>query len=255
MPGEPADELRAWVRVLKHGWGLRASSPYCDYYVAPHPGWQDPDRRRAQAELEIGHLLSDLDPGALRDWRVLELGCGVGRLARVLAPRVRSYTGVDVAPEMIALAQSRCADLGNARFLPSNGLGLSPPLSAERFELVLAFNVLIHCPRPVIASLVSSAYKALAPGGILRVHLLGDPRDMDGIASAEAAGREVAEARAMEAAATAEQLELLQGLYYMGDAFGLEDARAWLERWSPGGEVTLYRPSPLVLFGSVRKAP
>jgi SAM-dependent methyltransferase/uncharacterized protein YbaR (Trm112 family) len=40
-----------------------------------------------------------------RDKKVIELGCGVGGLARVLAPRVQSYLGVDSAFASIALAR------------------------------------------------------------------------------------------------------------------------------------------------------
>ena len=42
---------------------------------------------------------------------VLELGCGVGRIGRELAPRCNHWTGVDISSKMIAHARERLAQL------------------------------------------------------------------------------------------------------------------------------------------------
>src|SRR4051812_19487958 len=61
--------------------------------------------------------------GRLREWRlvgtdadVLDIGCGIGRIERALAPDVRSIIGIDVSAGMIAEARARCRDLRNVTF-------------------------------------------------------------------------------------------------------------------------------------------
>jgi len=47
---------------------------------------------------------------------VLELGCGVGRIGRELAPFCRHWTGVDISENMIRHARERLSDLSNVSF-------------------------------------------------------------------------------------------------------------------------------------------
>src|SRR5271154_373252 len=54
---------------------------------------------RATAEL-MAWLDAERLIGPARD--VLDLGCGIGRVSRALAPRFRSLLGIDVSPRMIA---------------------------------------------------------------------------------------------------------------------------------------------------------
>jgi SAM-dependent methyltransferase len=57
---------------------------------------------------------------------VLDLGCGIGRIAAAVAPHVQSVLGVDVAPAMIAEGQRRHG--AAARFALTDGRGLAEPL-------------------------------------------------------------------------------------------------------------------------------
>ncbi len=73
--------------------------------------------------------LADVEPWSRR--RVLDLGVGGGRTTGLLAPRAASYLGLDVAPEMLAVARGRfpAADLrvGDVRDLgdlPDGGFDL-----------------------------------------------------------------------------------------------------------------------------------
>ena len=44
--------------------------------------------------------------------RVAELGCGTGSLTRLLARRGYEMTAVDLSPDMLAVADQKCAGLG-----------------------------------------------------------------------------------------------------------------------------------------------
>ena len=43
---------------------------------------------------------------------VVELGCGTGSLTRLLAERGYAMTAVDLSPDMLAVADQKCAGLG-----------------------------------------------------------------------------------------------------------------------------------------------
>ena len=124
---------------------------------------------------------------ALRGWgllapdgRVLEIGCGIGRFVRVLAPEVAHVTGLDVSREMIGRARERCAGLANIRLDVSSGRNLAglPDLS---FGLVLAADVfpyLVQASGELAAGHVAEAARVLRPGGtlaILNYSYRGDP--------------------------------------------------------------------------------
>ncbi len=53
----------------------------------------------------------------------LEIGCGVGRVGRGLAPLVRRWTGCDVAANMVAHARERLKDLPNVQVMETSGYG------------------------------------------------------------------------------------------------------------------------------------
>jgi len=97
--------------------------------------------------------------------RVLEVGCGTGSTAVLLAPSVAHITASDVSEAMLEIGRGRARDAGveNVEFkkvaLPDT------PLEASAFDAVLAFNAL-HLVRDLPAVL-RSLHAALEPGGLL----------------------------------------------------------------------------------------
>lgn len=73
--------------------------------------------------------------------KVLEIGCGTGRLIEALAPDVACIAGLDVSADMIRLACRRCAAFPNVRLGQTSGEGLASFADAA-FDLVLAVDVL-----------------------------------------------------------------------------------------------------------------
>lgn len=58
--------------------------------------------------------------GIYPDDVVLEIGAGVGRVGRVIAPLCREWIGADVSENMLAHIRRRLRDLPNARTVPSS---------------------------------------------------------------------------------------------------------------------------------------
>lgn len=76
-------------------------------------------------------------PALVRGKRVLDLGCGDGRLALGAAPYASDVVGLDPDAEGIAIARSRAreAGLANARF--QVGAGQSLPFPDRSFDVVI----------------------------------------------------------------------------------------------------------------------
>lgn len=72
-----------------------------------------------------------------RDKTVLDLGCGIGRIAAEIAPRVRDVHGIDVSRGMINIAMRRCDSLTNVHLRKTTGHDLRE-FGDETFETVFA---------------------------------------------------------------------------------------------------------------------
>lgn len=249
--------LQDWARMLATNWEARSRRPTRDLFVASHAGWQDPVAWEKHARIELELFLSNLDAVWLRDADVLEIGCGSGRLIPFLRPRVRSYTGIDIAAGMVEAAQQRARGLDGVRLFVGDGLSVPVGACDRQYRLVLAVAVFIHCPREVIAANVQSAWQQLAPGGQLRIQVLADPTDSTGIAVptanaavADSAGEQ--DARASLAMLSEEDLKLVRDTYYMGHQFRYAEVEPFLRELT-GGRVALYRGDHAAIYALVEK--
>ncbi|WP_084466707.1 class I SAM-dependent methyltransferase [Nocardia arthritidis] len=110
---------------------------------------------------------------------VVDIGCGPGDLARVLARRAGQVTGVDPSPQMIDYATARCRDLANCRFEVGSGQSLPlPDLSADLVTCTFAMH---HIPAAYRSDAVAQMFRVLRPGGRL---LLADTYPTDPFRSA-----------------------------------------------------------------------
>ncbi len=141
----------------------------------------DSDFRATGAEFLVYFRdLAGLAPGD----RVLEIGCGIGRMARVLAPVLRppgSYDGFDVVASGIDWCRAHYvdtaapfrfahADLRNAAYNPNGRCAADDyrfPYDDGSFDLVLATSVFTHLLAPIADRYLSEAARVLAPGGRL----------------------------------------------------------------------------------------
>ena len=139
---------------------------------ARHGRW-DVGEFLATGERDIARLLeTGRRLGLPRERRAaLELGCGVGRLTRALAPHFDRCVGVDISQAMIDRARMLNADVGNSEWIHNTAADLST-LGDERFDLVVSHLVLQHIPKKeTILGYVGELARVLALGGLLAVQL------------------------------------------------------------------------------------
>lgn len=95
---------------------------------------------------------------------VLEIGCGTGSTALMLAPSVSRIVGTDVSSEMIAIAREKAIaqSCRNAEFAVA--MAERGPGSESTYDAVLAFNLLhLVADRP---STLAGIDRLLKPGGL-----------------------------------------------------------------------------------------
>ena len=110
--------------------------------------------------------------GLLHDRQdVVDLGCGVGRIAQRLAPRVRSVTAVDVSQGLLLHAKDRCGHLSNVLLVHGSGRDLAC-LRDGCASLILAVDVmpyLVAAGSGLVTRHLNDACRMLRPGGALVV--------------------------------------------------------------------------------------
>jgi SAM-dependent methyltransferase len=130
--------------------------------------------RRASAALDpttLHHALSfDLVTSALRrrrrrHARILEVGCGSGKLARMLSRAGHRVTAIDASPDAVAAARRIGVRAEQADFLDWSG----GPFDAVVF--VLSLHHIRSLPRAI-----ARARRVLAPGGLLIADEFGRER-------------------------------------------------------------------------------
>ena len=100
--------------------------------------------------------------------RVLELGCGVARIGRELAPQVAHWHGVDISQNMVGVARDRLAAAGiaNATAEPLVRTSLSM-LADASFDKAYSVAVFIHMDKEDFVLYLRELRRVLKPGGRL----------------------------------------------------------------------------------------
>jgi len=105
-----------------------------------------------------GRLLAQIPE---RCGRALEIGCGTGGFARLLAGRAERVLAIDLSPQMIRLARERSASHANIDFV--EGDVMSRRFSGGQFDCVATLTTLHHLP---IEAALTKVRNILKPGGL-----------------------------------------------------------------------------------------
>ena len=185
-------------------------------------GNPDLERFWAGGEHDL-NLMLDAVGGELRPGDdVVEIGCGVGRLTRVLAARASSVRALDVSERMLDLAREHNPELGNVTWLLGDGTSLAG-IDAASADVVVSHVVFQHIPDPeVTLGYVRDIGRVLRPGGWAAFQVSNDPRVHRPPGAAGAAGR----ARAAAGRLLRRRGPWYENPHWLGSHIDIPDLRA-----------------------------
>jgi len=100
--------------------------------------------------------------------RVLEIGCGAGRLVKHMAQIFGEVYGVDISEEMIRRAKEYCKNEDNVFLYVNSGKDLSM-FPDEFFDFIFSYITFQHIPEKwIIVNYVKEAHRILRKGGIFK---------------------------------------------------------------------------------------
>jgi SAM-dependent methyltransferase len=141
-----------------------------------------PDKRGGRWDVEEFLATGRADVAAVMAWlgrparfgRVLDFGCGAGRLTQALAEYAETVVGVDVSPPMLEVARHIDRSAGRCEFVLNDAPHLRQFPDAS-FELVYSELVLQHLPGSVVDGYLAEFMRVLRPGGLAVLQCLTSP--------------------------------------------------------------------------------
>ncbi|MCU0864566.1 MAG: class I SAM-dependent methyltransferase [Planctomycetes bacterium] len=120
------------------------------------------------ASMWFGSLLPRIAP-FLPTGHLLEIACGHGRVTDHLLRHCERYTGVDLAPNCIAICTQRFAAEPKARFLGTDGRSLAG-IADRSIDFVFSWDSLVHAEQDAMVGYMSELLRVLRPGGNAWLH-------------------------------------------------------------------------------------
>jgi SAM-dependent methyltransferase len=166
-----------YLRRMREDWDSRARHNPWHFIADGRADWSEAEFYASGEQTVAEDILTDMinicqarQPGEMR---VLEIGCGAGRVTRALARTFGEVHGVDVSPEMLRLARAALAGFPNAFLHQSDGatLGVLGEMSFDFAYSCCVFHYIASYD--VIASYVREVGSHLRPGGLFKFEVQG----------------------------------------------------------------------------------
>lgn len=163
---------------MRDDWDSRARENARYYVNTAKDNWTDEEffesgERTVAEEVQTDmiNICQGKDP---RQMRVLEIGCGAGRVTRALAKLFGEVHAVDVSGEMVRLAREALRDFPHAHVYQNNGADLAVVPGLD-FDFAFSSIVFQHIPsREVIENYVREVNRLLRPGALFKFQVQGD---------------------------------------------------------------------------------
>lgn len=166
------------LEKMREDWDRRAKENARYYVATGNEHWTDEEffasGQRTVAEEILTDMTNICQGKAPSEMRVLEIGCGAGRVTRALAQTFGEVHAVDVSGEMARQARRAVGEFPKAFIYQNNGTDLSviPDLP---FDFAFSSIVFQHIPsREIIEAYVKETARLLRPGALFKFQVQGD---------------------------------------------------------------------------------
>lgn len=169
--------LEEQLQKMRADWDQRARENARHFVDTASQEWTDEEffasgEKTVAEEIltDLGNICQGKPPG---DMRVLEIGCGAGRVTRALARFFGEVHAVDVSGEMVRLAKLALRDHPNASVYQNNGKDLTV-VPEIPFDFAFSSIVFQHIPsREIIENYVRDVHRLLRPGALFKFQVQG----------------------------------------------------------------------------------
>ena len=183
-------EITRQLLRMRRDWDRRARENARHYVVTGQHEWTDEEffqSGQITLEEEILNDLTNICQGKNpKEMKVLEIGCGAGRVTRAFAGFFGEVYAVDISAEMVRQAREAVAGFPNAHVFRNNGkdLGVVEGSWLQRrrggplqVDFAFSFMVFQHIPsRDIVENYVREVHRLLKPGGLFKFQVQGSPR-------------------------------------------------------------------------------
>ena len=121
-------------------------------------------------EQRFSNIVKNKEPSNMR---ILEIGCGIGRILIPMAKIFGETIGVDVSSEMVQLGQKYVTNTPNCKILESNGINLSL-FPDNHFDFCYSYIVFQHIPeKKIVEQYIEEVSRVLKLGCLFRFQVRG----------------------------------------------------------------------------------
>jgi len=156
--------------IMEKDWDLRAKHDAVRYVADKYRGqaFFEDGTRQTYESCGVFFQKEGFQPGGKR---MLDIGCGIGRMERGFAEMFGEVWGLDVSGEMIAQAIELNKPYENVKFVKGNGQDLSV-FPNDYFDFVFSYITFQHIPEKRITfNYFSEIQRVLKAGGLFKIHL------------------------------------------------------------------------------------
>jgi SAM-dependent methyltransferase len=169
--------LEEQLQKMRADWDQRARENARHYVDTANAEWTDDEffasgEKTVAEEIltDLGNICQGKSPGEMR---VLEIGCGAGRVTKALARFFGEVHAVDVSGEMVRLATQALREHPNAFVYQNNGKDLAV-VPDNPFDFAFSSIVFQHIPsREIIENYVQEVHRLLRPGALFKFQVQG----------------------------------------------------------------------------------
>ena len=162
--------MQAKVDERREAWNRCARANAFHYVDSSRLRWDEQDFFE-RGRMDVERFTSGLKLNS--EGRMLEIGCGVGRMTRSFSSQFSKVYGVDISEEMIEKAKRLNSDKPNIEFVANSGKDLSA-FEDSFFDFCFSFIVFLHIPsEEIIRSYFMEIARVLKPGGVFKIQVDG----------------------------------------------------------------------------------